>query len=113
MPKKPVSVTLDQDNLLWLRGRVAGGKRRSLSDALDEVIRAVRLDGRASDSIRSVVGTVDVAADDPGLDRADALLQAEVQSSLGRPFLVRETQPVVTSKKAPVTRSRKRASRAR
>ena len=41
MPKRPVSVTLDENNLLWLRGRMARRKRRSLSDAIDEVITAV------------------------------------------------------------------------
>jgi hypothetical protein len=45
MPKQPLSVTLDRDNLLWLRGRADGRKRKSLSDALDEIITAARLGG--------------------------------------------------------------------
>ena len=42
MPKQPVSVTLDADNLLWLRARAVSRKRRSLSDALDEILTAAR-----------------------------------------------------------------------
>jgi len=42
MPKVPVSVTLDADNLLWLRARMTGTKRRSLSDLLDEIVNAAR-----------------------------------------------------------------------
>ena len=91
MPKQPLSVTLDRDNLLWLRGRAAGRKRKSLSDALDEIITAARLGGLASDAPRSVVGTVDIAADDPGLERADAHLRSLFSSSLARPAVARET----------------------
>ena len=96
MPKQPVSVTLDQDNLLWLRGRLAGRKRRSLSDALDEVITAARLGGLGANEIRSVVGTIDIAAGDPLLERADAYVRGEFDRSLGRSNLVREGGPVPT-----------------
>ena len=59
--KQPVSLTLKQTNLLWLKGRarvLAGG---SLSEAVDQLIdeaRAGRL-GAAAEP-RSVVGTIDV-----------------------------------------------------
>lgn len=96
MPKQPVSVTLDQDNLLWLRGQVAGRKRRSLSDALDEVITAARLGGLGANEIRSVIGTIDIAADDPLLERADAYVRGEFERSLVRPSLVREGGPAST-----------------
>jgi hypothetical protein len=90
MPKKPLSVTLDQDNLLWLRGRAASRKRKSLSDAIDEIITAARLGGVAADAPRSVVGTIDIAPDDPDLEKADAYVQSLFAASLARPVLVRE-----------------------
>jgi hypothetical protein len=92
MPKKPLSVTLDQDNLLWLRGRAASRKRKSLSDAIDEIITAARLGGVASDAPRSVVGTIDIAPDDPDLEKADAHVQSLFAASLARPVLGRETK---------------------
>jgi hypothetical protein len=89
MAKKPVSVTLETDNLLWLRGRAVGGKRRSLSEALDDVVSAARLGGRPGD-VRSVAGTIDIAASDPDLSGADGDVAALFQASTGRPTLVRE-----------------------
>ena len=91
MPKQPLSVTLERDNLLWLRGRVAAGKRKSLSEALDEILTAARAGGQIADA-RSVVGTVDIAADDPGLERADAHVRALFDASITRPTVVRETR---------------------
>lgn len=90
MPKQPLSVTLERDNLLWLRGRVAAGKQKSLSEALDEILTAARLGGHPADE-RSVVGTIDVATDDPGLERADEYVRSQFAASLARPILVRET----------------------
>ena len=92
MAKKPVSVTIDSDNLLWLRGRALGGKRRSLSEALDEVVRAARLGGGPGE-VRSVVGTIDIAASDPDLTGADAEIAALYDASIARPALVREAKP--------------------
>ena len=92
MPKRPLSVTLEDDNVLWLRGRAASTKRRSLSDALDRVVTAARLGGQPGER-RSVVGTVDIAAADPSLDRADAAVRALYDVSVSRPSLVREPAP--------------------
>jgi hypothetical protein len=86
MPKDPVSVTLGRENLLWLRGRAARSKRRSLSDTLDEIVTAARLGGQVSGSIQSVIGTVDIAADDPDLERADQYVRGEFEASLSRPL---------------------------
>lgn len=85
MPKKPLSVTLDEGNLLWLKGRAAGRKKRSLSDALDEIIREARNGGRGAEAPRSVVGTVDIAIDDPDLEHADVVIRSLVGESLARP----------------------------
>jgi hypothetical protein len=92
MPKEPVSVTLGRDNLVWLRGRAARTKRRSLSDTLDEIVTAARLGGQANGPPRSVVGTVDIAADDPSLDRADQYIRDQFDASLSRPLMLYEEQ---------------------
>ena len=42
MAKKPVSVTLDAGNLLWLKSRTLARKGRSVSDTLDALISEVR-----------------------------------------------------------------------
>jgi hypothetical protein len=89
MPKLPISVTLEADNLLWLRARATGTKRRSLSDLLDEIVTAARVAAHG-DTIRSVVGTVDLPPDDPDLTRAKASLRAEFDASLSRPILIHE-----------------------
>ena len=83
-------MTLSRENLLWLRGRAARSKRRSLSDTLDEIVTAARLGGQLPGSVRSVVGTVDIAGDDPGLERADQYIRGEFEASLSRPLAVHE-----------------------
>lgn len=100
MPKKPISVTLDEANLIWLKGRAASTKRRSLSEALDAVITAARTGGHGADAARSVAGSIDIADDDPNLDRADDYVAALVAGSLGRPFIARETPPAPARRKA-------------
>jgi hypothetical protein len=92
MPKRPVSVTLDENNLLWLRGRMARRKRRSLSDAIDEVITAARASG-ALETPRSVVGTIGIPTDDPGLAHADVYTRGLFTQSLNRPLVVHEESP--------------------
>jgi len=94
MPKEAVSITLDDANLLWLRGRVTATKSRSLSETIDDLVRQARAQGSVpAGSIRSVVGTVDIADADPHLDRADDYVRKLVDSSLSAPVLVRETAP--------------------
>lgn len=111
MPKVPVSVTLDADNLLWLRGQAAQKKRRSLSEALDDVVTQVRLAGKATQPIRSVVGTVSFTDED--LEAADAYVRALFEESLSRPLEVHEPRAVYkAAKRGGVKRIAKR-SRAR
>ena len=83
MPKKPLSVTLDETNILWLRGRARSGKERSLSEALDGVVTAARTSGHGGD-VRSVVGTIDISPEDPELRQADAVIQAIVNARIAR-----------------------------
>ena len=89
MPKAPVSVTLDVDNLLWLRGRAANRKRKSLSEAIDEIITAARTGSIKLQSVRSVVGMIDISQD-PNLEAADAYVRALFDASLARPAGVHE-----------------------
>jgi hypothetical protein len=91
MPKSGISVTLRDENLLWLKSRTVATKGRSLSETLDDLVTAARTSRTVPEAaIRSVVGTVDIAADDPNLERADDYIRDVVTGSLARPFLVRE-----------------------
>ena len=93
MPKKAVSVTLDEANVLWLKGRarVSGG---NVSEALDKLITKART-GRSGPhaSARTVVGMVDLS-DDPDLSMADAAVKEMFDASLAQ-FVVHESPPQV------------------
>ena len=92
MSKRAISVTLDTDNVTWLKGRAGAANVRSVSELLNQLVSAARQAGHAGPS-RSVAGTIDIDAADPLLERADAALQALFDASAGRPFLARETPP--------------------
>ena len=98
MPKKALSVTLEEGNLIWLKGRAAATKRRSLSEALDGLITAARAGGHGANASRSVVGTIDIAPGDPTLEHAGAYVQSVFAASLQRPFIARETPPLSGSR---------------
>jgi hypothetical protein len=85
MPKKAVSLTLDEANLLWLKGR--GHGHGNLSAAVDDLITAARA-GRLGvpAAVRSVVGSIDIAADDPKLERADQAIRDLFAASLAEPL---------------------------
>ncbi len=94
MPKTALSITLDQDNLLWLRAQTAAAKGKSLSDTLDQLVTAARQAGRVADgAIRSVSGTIDITDDDPDLAGADAYVRGLFDRSARQPWLARETGP--------------------
>jgi hypothetical protein len=90
MVRKPVSVTLEHDNVLWLKGR-AGATGESVSGLLDQIVSAARRDKRTGPS-QSVVGSIDIDASDPLLEQADAVIRAAFERSVGRPF-ARESRP--------------------
>ena len=72
MPKRGISVTLSDDNLLWLKARTQAAKARSLSETLDGLVTEARLSGRIPDSLmRSVVGTIDVESTRPNAFTAE------------------------------------------
>jgi hypothetical protein len=107
MAKTAISLTIEQTNLLWLKGRarvVSGG---SLSEAVDQLIaeaRAGRL-GQA-DQPRSVVGTIDLP-DDEALLAGTKAIGGLFAESLARPIFVHEDAPRYRVSK-PITRKKRR-----
>lgn len=105
MPKKALSVTLDEANVLWLKGRarIAGG---NVSDALDKLITNARAGrSRPLGAAPSVVGMVDLT-DDPDLSKAEAVIKehwAEYWAKLD--FEVNEALP---TKPGPVKAKKRR-----
>ena len=100
MPKKAVSLTLDESNLVWLRGVSARSGARSLSETVDHIVSAARESGDAHpQSIRSVVGTIDINEGDPLLEVADAVVGGLFERSLARPFPVKERKAAYGAKR--------------
>lgn len=89
MAKLAISVTLDAENLIWLKGRVGAAGLRSVSDLLDRLVTEARTKGSVGPGT-SVVGTIDIDASDPLLRRADEAVRGLVEVSLGRPLQVKE-----------------------
>jgi hypothetical protein len=92
MTKRAISVTLDGDNLIWLKGRAGAVGVRSVSALLNQLVTAARQGGHGGPS-RSVRGTIDLDPDDPELEHADAAVRALFEASIARSFSVRETGP--------------------
>ena len=93
MAKTAISLTIEQTNLLWLKGRarvVSGG---SLSEAVDQLITEARA-GRLGQHHppKSVVGTIDLP-DDEGLLSGTEALNSLFANSLSRPIFLREDSP--------------------
>ena len=91
MAKHAISVTLDTENLTWLKGRAGAAGLRSVSELLDKLVTAARESGRIGPS-RSVVGTIDIDASDPLLEGADDVVSGMYEISLRRPLMVKETK---------------------
>ena len=93
MAKTAISLTIEQTNLLWLKGRarvVAGG---SLSETVDQLITEARA-GRLGqgDPPRSVVGTIDVP-DERALAAGAEAVNALFAGSLSQPIFLHEADP--------------------
>ena len=89
--RKAISVTISEDNLLWLRGQVARTGRGSLSQVLDRIVGEARAAGRTDPTaIRSVIGTVDLPDDDADLLGADGYIRTLFAASARQPIMVRE-----------------------
>ena len=96
MGKQAISVTLDTDNLTWLKGRAGAPGVRSVSGLLDQLVTAARASGQVGPS-RSVVGTIDVDASDSWAEGADEDIRALYETSLARPLMVKEASSVYGS----------------
>jgi hypothetical protein len=93
MSKRAISVTLHSDNLTWLKARARAVGARSVSDLLDQLVSNARR-VTPGGAVRSVVGTIDIAASDPLLADADDILGSLFDVSMARPTLVKESRAV-------------------
>ena len=99
--RRPVSVTIDEDNLLWLKAQAAATAKGSVSAILDRLVGEARAQGRTgAAAIRSVAGTIDLPADDPDLEEASAYVRLMFDTSLSRPLAVKERPPARGGRKA-------------
>jgi hypothetical protein len=89
MAKKAVSVTLESDNLMWLKGRTGAAGLRRVSELLDRLVTDARVSGHGP--VRSVIGTVDIDSSDPQLEGADEAVRYLFDGSLNRPLVLKET----------------------
>lgn len=92
MTKLAISVTLESENLTWLRARVGATGARSVSELLDQLVTSARQTGDAGPS-RSVVGTIDLSPGDPDLEGADEAVWELFARSLAQPIVLREQSP--------------------
>jgi hypothetical protein len=91
MAKQAISVTLDADNITWLKARSGAAGVRSVSELLDRLVTEARRSKRVGPS-RSVVGTIDIDALDPLLTKADTTVRALFETSVG-PIILHEGRP--------------------
>jgi hypothetical protein len=91
--KKPISITVEAENLMWLKGQAAVRTKGNVSELIETLIRDARTGGQMDPAaITSVVGSIDLP-DDDALGEADSYVKAMFERSLTRPMLVRETPP--------------------
>ena len=89
--RKAISITLSEDNLLWLRGQAARSAKGSVSELLNAIVAEARAAGRAApDAVRSVAGTIDLTEEDPELTGADTYIRSLFASSARQPMVLRE-----------------------
>ena len=91
--RRAISVTIEEDNLLWLKAQAAASARGSLSAVLDRLVGEARAQGRPGAAMKSVAGTIDLPAGDPDLEQASAYVRALFEKSLRRPMVVKEDPP--------------------
>lgn len=81
MSKTAISVTLAPDNLLWLKARTRRLGKRSISAALDDVLREAR---KTAAEATSVVGWVTFPEGEDALEQGDKDVRALFDRSLSR-----------------------------
>ena len=96
MRKSMVRLTLSDNNLRWLRKRATATQSQSLSETLDALVTRARFHVDLSGKVRSVVGTIDVANDDPDLLDAKKYVRSLIELSISR----RRQQPKSTARRA-------------
>ena len=89
--RKPISITIRDENLLWLKGHAAATTEGNVSKVIDRLVDQARAGGVEVAS-RSVVGTIDLPPDDT-LDQAGSYVRAMFERSLRRPLVVKERAP--------------------
>ena len=77
-------MTLDPENILWLKARAHGAPGRSVSETLDRLLLEARTGRAAVARSRSVRGTARIDATDPDLARADDAARRLIATSLSR-----------------------------
>ena len=92
MSKQAISVTLELENLTWLRGRVRATGGRSISELLDQLVSSARRHGHGRPK-RSVMGAIEIDPADPNLAGADAAIRSLFDASLARPLVIHESSP--------------------
>ena len=99
--RKAISITLSQDNLLWLKGQAIRSARGSVSELLDRLVAEARTGGNTDPSaVRSVVATVDLPDDDPDLSGADSYVRAMFTVSARQPLIIKERPSARKGKRA-------------
>ena len=82
MAKKAISVTLSQENLLWLRAQAAARGKKSVSETLDQLLEQARTGESVKSASQSVRGMIRVAPSDQELREADREIRAQFRRSL-------------------------------
>ncbi len=82
MAKKAISVTLSQENLLWLRAQAGARGKRSVSETLDQLLEEARTGSAVRVASRSAVGMIHISPSDPELREADREIRALFRRSL-------------------------------
>lgn len=108
MSKRALSVTLEPENVLWLRGRALAEGRRSLSETLDRLVAEVRAGGKAPSLVRSIVGHIRIDESKGDLAAGSETLRELFASSLGQSG-ARLVAERTRRRKSPFPRKRSRA----
>jgi hypothetical protein len=92
MPKKAMSVTLDEMNVLWLKARARMSKNNNVSEELDRLITNARFGKGGPPAVTTAVGMVDLS-DDPNLEKADAAVKQYWDEWLAGASVLNEDSP--------------------
>ena len=82
MIKKAISVTLSQENLLWLRAQAVAGGKKSVSETLDQLLEQARTGSGMKVPSQSAVGMIQIAPSDLELREADREIREQFRRSL-------------------------------